>query len=55
MLDVTYRTTKYVLPLFFMVVKTNVNYQVRQRLVYHGTRIIQAHFPSSTYVKCALP
>ena len=49
MLDVTYRTTKYVLPLFFMVVKTNVNYQVRHRLVYHGTRIIQAHFPGSIY------
>ena len=27
-LDATYRTTKYALPLFFLVVKTNVNYQV---------------------------
>ena len=49
MLDATYRTTKYALPLFFMVVKTNVNYQVRHRLVYQGTYIIQAHFPSSMY------
>ena len=28
MLDGTYRTTKYALPFFFIVVKTNVNYQV---------------------------
>ena len=27
-LDATYRTTKYALPLYFLVVKTNVNYQV---------------------------
>ena len=33
MLDATYCTAKYVLPLFFMVVKTNVYYQVRHRLV----------------------
>ena len=49
MLDATYRTTKYAFLYFFMVVKTNVNYQVRHRLVYHGTHIIQAHFPSSIY------
>ena len=49
MLDATYRTTKNALPLFFMIVKTNVNYQVLHRLVYHGTHIIQAHFPSSIY------
>ena len=29
LLDATYRTTKYPLPLYFLVVKTNVNYQVR--------------------------
>ena len=29
LLDATYRTTKYVLPLYFLVVKTNLNYQVR--------------------------
>ena len=29
MLDPTYRTTKYALPLFFMVVKADVNYHVR--------------------------
>ena len=28
LLDATYKTTKYLLPLFFVVVKTNVNYQV---------------------------
>ena len=28
LLDATYRTTKYALPLFFVVVKTNVDYQV---------------------------
>ena len=49
MLDATYRATKYALPLFFMVVKTNVNYQVRHRLFYHGTHIIHVHFPSSIY------
>ena len=49
MLDATYRTTKYALPLFFMVVKTNVNYQVRHRSFYHGTHIIHVHFPSSIY------
>ena len=31
-LDATYRTTKYALPLYFMVVKTNVNYQVTTTL-----------------------
>ena len=29
LLDATYRTTKYALPLYLLVVKTNVNYQVR--------------------------
>ena len=28
LLDATYKTTKYALPLFFLVVKTNVNFQV---------------------------
>ena len=28
LLDATYRTTKYALPLFFIVVKTNINYQI---------------------------
>ena len=43
MLDGTYRTTKHALSFFFMVVKTNVYYQVRHRLVYRGT------YPSSMY------
>ena len=33
LLDVTYKTTKYVLLLYFLVVQTNVNYQVRWRQV----------------------
>ena len=49
MLDATYRTTKYALSLFFMVLKTNVNYQLRHRLVFHGTHIIQVHFLRSIY------
>ena len=28
MLDATYKTTRYSLPLFFVVVKTNVDYQI---------------------------
>ena len=28
LLDATYKTTRYNLPLFFLVVKTNVNYAV---------------------------
>ena len=28
LLDATYKTTRYALPLFFMVVKTNVDYEV---------------------------
>ena len=29
LLDATYKATKYALPLYFLAVKTNVNYQVR--------------------------
>ena len=28
LLDATYRTTRYAIPLFFLVVKTNVDYQI---------------------------
>ena len=49
MLDATYRTTKYALPLFFMVVKANVNYHVCHRSVYLGTHFLQVHFLSSIY------
>ena len=28
LLDVAYETTKYALPLYFLVVMTNVNYQI---------------------------
>ena len=36
MLDATYKTTRYVLPLFFMVVKTNVDYEVVGAFVCEG-------------------
>ena len=35
MLDATYKTTKYSPPLFFVVVKTNVDYQIVARLFCH--------------------
>ena len=36
LLDATYRTTRYALPLFFLVVKTNVDYQVVATFVCEG-------------------
>ena len=39
---------RYALPLFFMVVKTKVNYQVCHRLIFPGTHITRAHFPNFT-------
>ena len=33
LLDATYRTTRYALPLFFVVVQTNVNFQVCRVIV----------------------
>ena len=33
LLDATYRTTKHSLPFYFMVVQTNVNYQVAAVIV----------------------
>ena len=33
-LDATYKTTRYALPLFFLVVKTNVDYQIVGTFVY---------------------
>ena len=35
LLDATYRTVKYCLPLCFLVVQTNVNYQVTAVIVCH--------------------
>ena len=35
-LDATYKTTRYALPLFFLVVKTNVNYQIAGTFVCEG-------------------
>lgn len=44
LLDATYKTTRYALPLFFVVVKTNVGYQVVATFVIEGesTRNIQS-------------
>ena len=36
LLDAMYKTTRYALPLFFMVVKTNVDYEVVGALVCEG-------------------
>ena len=36
LLDATYKTTRYALPLFFVVVKTNVDYQVVAIFVCEG-------------------
>ena len=36
LLDATYKTTRYALPLFFMVVKTNVDYEVVGAFVCEG-------------------
>ena len=36
LLDATYKTTRYALPLFFVVVKTNVDYQVVGTFVCEG-------------------
>lgn len=39
LLDATYRTTKYALPLFFLAVKTNVGYSVvAEFIVQHETK-----------------
>ena len=43
MLDATYKTTKYSLPLFFVVVKTNVDYQIA------GSFVIQSETSDSIY------
>ena len=36
LLDATYKTTRYALPLFFMVVKTNVDYEVVDAFMCEG-------------------
>ena len=36
LLDATYRTTRYALPLFFMLVKANVDYEVVAAFVCEG-------------------
>ena len=43
MLDATYKTTRYSLPLFFLVVKTNVDYQVV------GSFVIQSETTDAIY------
>ena len=43
MLDATYKTTRYSLPLFFLVVKTNVDYQIV------GSFVIQSETADTIY------
>lgn len=45
-LDATYKTTKYALPLFFLVVKTNVSYTVVESC--HSTRNQSVYQRSTT-------
>ena len=39
LLEATYETTKYALPLYFLVVQAKVNYQVRWRQVESFTEL----------------
>ena len=39
LLDATYKTTRYALPLFFMVLKTNVDYEVVGAFVCEGKEL----------------
>ena len=51
MLDATYKTTRYSLPLFFVVVKTNVDYQIVGSFVIQSettASIYEALYPSSS-------
>lgn len=59
-LDATYKTTKYAVPLFFLVVKTNVDYQVvasfsvqdeTKKAITEGLSILKSWNPS-WYPKC---
>jgi len=43
MLDATYKTTRYSLPLFFLVVETNVDYQIV------GSFVIQSETADAIY------
>jgi len=38
LLDATYKTTQYAVPLFFLVVKTNVDYQVVASIITEDER-----------------
>ena len=42
LLDATYKATRYALPLFFLVVKTNVDYQVVAAFLIKGENITAA-------------
>ena len=44
LLDATYKTTRYSLPLFFIVVKTNVDYQVVGTFVLEGESAVNIQF-----------
>ena len=61
LLDATYKTTRYVLPLFFLVVKTNVDYQIvcafvteneTKRAIMEGLQIIKSWNPGFNPRNC---
>ena len=51
LLDATYRTTRYALPLFFIVVKTNVDYQVVGTFVLEGESTANIRFALDIFKK----
>ena len=52
-LDATYKTSQYSLPLFFLVVKTNVDYQVSQRAILQSKQwsVVLKHFKETLATK----
>ena len=51
LLDATYKTTRYALPLFFLTVKTNVDYQVVGAFACEGERILCKGFQIGTLIQ----
>ena len=49
MLDATYKTTRYNLPLFFVVVKTNVDYQIV------GSFVVQSETTDAIFEALSVP
>lgn len=51
LLDATYKTTRYSLPLFFIVVKTNVDHQVVGTFVLEGESTLNIKFALNVFKK----